>query len=599
MVMGLPDQWDTCSRTMMFEDSPDSFAHCGDIMAIGLGQDVVLLDSITGIRTSILLGHTGDINTLAFSQDGRLLMSKSGDDTVRVWDIQTGGVVRTFGPDVVGPCASISSDGAMVALGTDDGTVRLCDVRTEKCNTIIIHPGTGVKAIQFSPINPRRFISSSEGGIVGHWDIDGDQIGPSYNEEDDGVDLAWTRDGTRFFSCTESVATVRDAESGAVVVKIDVPDESLSFTLSCFSPDGRFLACACNKAIFVWDITISGARLVRHLVGHSDFISFLAFSSSLISGSYDQSMKFWESGSFSMDLTTSDQMAAPVRPHTIQSIKLFAEEGMVVTWYRGGVVKIWDLVTGRCKSSFSTPAKGKRDTHLAGDTLIIVWYTNASADGDTDAEDDRDESDEEDTFEDADEDTLLDGYGDTFWDTFWGRNTVPMEYRIWDVYKGRLLRKFHNSLPWIWHLKISGDGSKIFALGSHCIAALSMETGEELGRVEFGSGAGNTFFVRGSKVGVDDSRRKGWDFGGPGVPDFVEFPDGPQLNLVGWKRDRDIQPCWMEDIVTKRKVFRLPEKYGRYGRRIKWDGRYLFNWSRRKEDIVIIDFGPVCPRLRS
>ena len=586
MVMGLPDQWDTCSRTMMFEDQPYSFAHCGDIMAIGLAHDVVLLDAITGVRTSILLGHTQRIFNLAFSQDGRLLMSKSQDKTVMVWDVQTGGAVRTFGPDVVGPCASISSDGAMVALGTDDGTVRLCDVRTEKCNSINIYPDTRVKTIQFSPINPRRFISSS-GRIVGLWDVDGDQIGPSYREAIDVVDLAWAWDGTRFISCTESVATVRDAESGAVVVKIDVPGESSFFTLGCLSLDGRFLACACNLNIWVWDITISGARLVGHLVGHSDTIEFLTFPSSLISGSYDQSMKFWESGSFSMDPTTSDQMAAPVRPHTIRSIKLFAEEGMVVTRYRGGVVKTWDLVTGRCKSSFSTPAKGRRDTHLAGDTLIIVWCTNASADGDTDMEDDTDEDIDEDMFEYADEDMDKD------------TDTAQVEYHIWDVYKGRLLRKFQNSLSRIWRLKISGDGSKIFALRSCCITALSMETGEELGHVEFGSGAGHTFFVRGSIVGVDNSRRRGWDFGGLGVPNLVELPDGPQLNLVGWERDLDIEPCWMEDIVTERKVFRLPEKYGRYDRTIKWDGRYLFNWSHRKEDIVIMDFGPVCPRSGS
>ena len=557
MVMGLPDQWDTCSRTMMFECYPNSFAHCGDIMAIGLGQDVVLLDAITGIRTSILLGHTGGINTLAFSQDGRLLMSKSWDRTVRVWDVQTGGVVRTFGPDVVGFSASISPDGAMVALGTDDGTVRLCDVRIEKCNSIKIYPNTGIGALEFSPINPWRFISSS-GGIVGQWDIDGDQIGTPYHAGS-VKDLAWARDGTRFFSCTSNVATVQDAEFGAVVVKLDAPGKFLSFTLGCLSPDGRFLACACDTTISVWDITISGARLVRHLAGHSNSIKFLAFPSSIISGSYDKSIKFWGSSSFSIDLTTSDHMAARGYVPQIWSIKLFAEEGVVVTSHSIGVVKIWDVMTGRCRSSFSTPAEGNSDTHLARNALIIVWCMEESADEDTDK---------------------------------------AVEYHIWDVYKGQLLRKFYSSLSRVRHLKISGDGSKIFALGSHCIAAVSVETGEELGRVEFGSGAGNTFFVRGSKVGVDDLHRRGWDFGGPGVPNLVEFPDGPQLNLVGWKRDRDVEPCWMEDIVTKRQVFHLPEKYVRYGRTIEWDGRYLFNWSSfgDSEDTVIMDFDPLCPR---
>ena len=559
VVMGLPDQWDTCTRTVMFGATPRSFAHWGDIIAIGLGDDVVLLDEITGIRTSVLCGHTGSIPSLAFSQDGTLLMSGSDDRTVRVWDVQTGGVIRTFDHRHSAYfAASISSDGAMVALGTNDGTVRLCNVRTGKCDSIKMYDGV-VRAIEFSPVNSRHFISSS-GGTVKRWDIDGDQIGPSYHEAHDLTNLAWTRDGTRFVSCGGRVATVRDAESGVVVVKLNAPGESLYLHRCCFSPDGRFVACVTHTTIWVWDITISGARLVGHLVGHSNDIHSLAFSSSIISAGFDQSMKFWRSSSFSMDPTTSNQMAAHGSFPEIQSINLFAEEGIVVTSDRDGVVKIWDVMTGRCKSSFSTPAKGYHDTHLAHNTLIIVWYWDLSADADT-----------------------------------------GVERHIWDVYNGQLLGKFHSSLSRIRGLRISGDGSKIFALGYHCIAAVSMQTGEEVGRIELESGRVYNLFVRGSQVWVDDPRRGRWDFGGPGVLPFEEFPDGRQLKLVDSKRGRDIKPCWMEDIVTKRRVFRSLEKYLDCDRKLKWDGRYLFNWSPSGEHIMIIDFDPlhVFPRSGS
>ena len=278
--MGLPGQY-TCSRTMVFEAKPSASAQWGDTIAIGIGRDVVFLDVITGIRTSVLCGHTSTIHCLAFSQDGTLLLSGSYDGAVRVWDVQTGGVIRTFDhlTDSSFP-ASISSDGAMVALGADDGTVRLCDVRTGESNSIKMYHRR-VTAIEFSPINSRHFISSSWGGIVMQWDIDGDRNWPSYHEANRVKDLAWTRDGTRFVSCGD-VATVRDAESGAVVVKLDAPDKSESFNVGCFSPDGRLVACSAHTTIWVWDITISGGRLVGHLVGHSDYLSFLAFSSSLI-----------------------------------------------------------------------------------------------------------------------------------------------------------------------------------------------------------------------------------------------------------------------------------------------------------------------------
>ena len=555
VVMGLPDKWDTCSRTMVLRGESMTSAHCGDTIAIGLRRDVVFLDVITGIRTSVLCGHTNSIHSLAFSQDGTLLMSGSYDTTVRVWDVQTGRVIRTFNHRSKWFAASISWDGAMVALGTDDGTVRLCDVRTEKCNSIKMYDGK-VTAIEFSPINSRRFISSS-GEVVRQWDIDGDQIGLSYHEADKVKDLAWTRDGTRFVLCGGKVATVQDAESGAVVVKLGAPDKSSSFNVCCFSPDGRLVACAAGATIWVWDITISEGRLVGHLVGHSGPITCLAFSSFLISGGYDRSIKFWKSSSFSMDPTTSNQTATRGSFPEIRSIKPFAEEGMVVTSDADGVVKIWDMVTGRCKSSFSTPAKGIHDTHLARNTLIIVWCPNTGRD----------------------------------------RNTA-MGYHIWDVYKGQLLRKFH-CFPFVSGLKISGDASKIFVLGCGHIAAVSTQTGEEVGRVELGSRLVGKLSVRGSKVWVDNRPHRIWDFGGPGAPAFEEFPDRPQLRLVNPSRHGDLEPYWMEDIVTNKRVFHSLERYLDCDRKLEWDSRYLFNLSPSGEIIMIIDFDPVCTRSRS
>ena len=606
VVIGLPDQWDTCSRTMMFEDKLTTSAHWGDIIAIGLGYDVVFLDTITGIRTSVLRGHTGSICSLAFSQDGTLLMSGSRDGTAAVWDVQTGGVIRTFDHDpsissdyaicVSGTdydpftnfAASISSDGAMVALGTDNGTVRLCDIRTGECNSIDMYDGK-VIAIEFSPINPQHFISSS-GRIVRQLGIDGDQVERSYYEADDVEDLAWMRDGTRFVSCGGKVATVRDAQSGAVVVKLGAPGEYSSSHLGCFSPDGRFVACAADTTIWVWDITISGARLVGHLVGHSGLIKFLAFSPSLISGSLDQSIKFWKSSSCPIDPTTFNRTVAHGPSTSIQSINMFAEEGIVVTSDQNGVVTIWDVMTGRRKSSFSTPAKGRRDTHLAHNTLIIVWCPPP--------------------YRNMDRPRPGAAYGDL--DTHTGRDPArardlarvrdpTMEYHIWDVYKGQLLRTFHNSFPFPLDLKISGDGSRIFALGSRCIAAMSMQTGEEVGRVELEGGEVYDLFLRDSKVWVDGPRRGGWDFSGPEVSSFEEFPDGPQLKLVKPRRNREIKPCWMEDVVTNRRVFRSLERYLDRGRQFEWDGRYLFNWSPYGsiKDFMIIDFDPVCPRSGS
>jgi COMPASS component SWD3 len=46
------------------------------------------------VRT--LRGHTSSVLSVAFSPDGRLLASGSDDQTVKLWDVETGQEVRTL-----------------------------------------------------------------------------------------------------------------------------------------------------------------------------------------------------------------------------------------------------------------------------------------------------------------------------------------------------------------------------------------------------------------------------------------------------------------------------------------------------------------------
>ncbi len=46
----------------------------------------------------ILSGHRGQIDGLAFSNDGKLLATASNDATVRIWDTSTGETIATLDP---------------------------------------------------------------------------------------------------------------------------------------------------------------------------------------------------------------------------------------------------------------------------------------------------------------------------------------------------------------------------------------------------------------------------------------------------------------------------------------------------------------------
>jgi WD40 repeat protein len=86
--------------------------------------DPALVDNLTG--------HTASVRSVAFSPDGTTLASGSWDDTIRLWDVNTG---QTIGEPLQGHAdwvrsVAFSPDGQTLASGSYDETVRLWDVAT-------------------------------------------------------------------------------------------------------------------------------------------------------------------------------------------------------------------------------------------------------------------------------------------------------------------------------------------------------------------------------------------------------------------------------------------------------------------------------------
>ena len=107
------------------------------------------------------------MTSLAFSLDGTLLVSGSDDDTIKLWDMQTGEVMGTFYDSVYS--VAISPDAITIASGSYCD-VHLWDVRTGKCHrTIDTTPEpSGVTCLNFLSPAPGSLMSVS-GGLVQRW----------------------------------------------------------------------------------------------------------------------------------------------------------------------------------------------------------------------------------------------------------------------------------------------------------------------------------------------------------------------------------------------------------------------------------------------
>ena len=496
---------------------------------------------------SVLSSHTTWVRSVAFSLDGIFLVSGSNDKTVNLWDIQTGGVIKTFhGHTDVVSSVSISQNCTIVASGSADKTIRLWDVQTGECCCVIDEHNESITTVSFSPINSQLLISASYDNTVQQWDIKGHHIGSIH----EGYEVAFSPDGTHFVSWGGPVATVWDSHSGEIITKLQPPSDE--FQYCCFSPDGKLVAGAANQTIYIWDITSLPPCLIETFVGHANYVTSLTFSSSLISSSMDQSIKFWQAGALSTNLVASDSESTLLTSAGIRSISLQATDGIAISSDSDGVVKTWDILTGLCKASFQTPARGYTlsDTQLIEGRLTFVW------------------------FEDG-------------------------KIHIWDMEKRRSLQTLDiQSTDWPYDFRISGDGSKVFLLYKESIQAWSIQTGECVGEVVLeGKPLHNSLVVEGSRVWIilEDLQIQGWDFGLPGLI-FVTLSNTPlnrpHLCFIGTEF-QDTSPSRIEDIVTGKKVFQLPKRYA-MPMVARWDGRYLITGYRSGE-VLILDLYHIIP----
>lgn len=204
-------------------------------------------------------------HSIAFSPDGSTVAGWNGETAIRLWNAETGAQLHNLHwessdtvPRVYSPARStlaFSPDGATLASGCADATIRLWEVATGKHRRTLEGHTAYITSVAFSS-DGNKIASGSGDHSVRIWD---------------------TATGTH-----RRTLEGHTAEVSAVA----------------FSPDGRLLASGGgwgDSAIRIWDVHTETHR--RTLKGHAAYVGSLAFSpdgSTLGSGSYDGTVLLWD-----------------------------------------------------------------------------------------------------------------------------------------------------------------------------------------------------------------------------------------------------------------------------------------------------------------
>ncbi|MCA2513261.1 MAG: protein kinase, partial [Microcystis sp. M60BS1] len=201
-----------------------------------------------------LTGHSGKVESVAYSPDGRYLASGSSDTTIKIWQVATGRELRTLtGHYSFVRSVVYSPDGRYLASGSSDETIKIWEVATgTKLRTLTGHSNI-VWSVVYSP-DGRYLASGSYDKTIKIWEV----------------------------------ATGRELRTLAVHTDL--------VSSVAYSPDGRYLASgSLDKTIKIWEVA-TGKEL-RTLTRHSGWVYSVVYSLDghyLASGSQDNTIKIWE-----------------------------------------------------------------------------------------------------------------------------------------------------------------------------------------------------------------------------------------------------------------------------------------------------------------
>ena len=288
-------------------------------------------------------GIYGSVRSLSFRPDGRTLASGLSDGTIRIWEADTGKLLRTFMGHASGVenIAFHPDSKTLASSGRLDGTLRIWEADTgELLHTLTGHTGW-IHNFSFSP-DGRTLASANHDETIRIWDTTtGEHLHTLAGHTGAVYSVSLHPNGKIIASVSED-ATLRiwDATTGAFLRTLTRHTgwiESVSF-----SPDGKTLASGSrDETVRIWDAQTN--ELLQTLRGHTGYVSSVTFRPDgqvLASGSSDHSIRFW-------DATTGEHLrtlTGHVGP--VSSVAFGPDGRTLASGSADGTVRIWDVISG-------------------------------------------------------------------------------------------------------------------------------------------------------------------------------------------------------------------------------------------------------------
>ena len=285
-----------------------------------------------------LPGDSTSVNPVAISPDGKTLAIGSEDGTIKLWDLQTGVLRNTL----KGHTASIyaiafSPDGQSVASGSADESIKIWNPGTGKLLRTLSGRLKGISAIAISP-DSQTLLCGDRAGNIAIWNVKtGEQISFFAGHSILVTSLAISPDGqTAVSSSQDNTIKLWEIKTGQLIHTLTTPD-SHHFSTVAISPNGETIASGSwDGVVRLWNP--QSGKLVKSLRVSSVSINTVAFRANghtLVSGGGDGTIRLWDLRTGKMLRTVSGHSGA------VNSLTLSPDGQTLVSSSQDKTIKIW------------------------------------------------------------------------------------------------------------------------------------------------------------------------------------------------------------------------------------------------------------------
>ncbi len=226
--------------------------------------------------------HRGWPSGISVSPDGALVATGDYDGTVRLWEAASGKLIRVLvGHDASVYDVAFSPDGSLLAsTGWQDNTARIWNVKTGMTQRILKNHKDYTNKLAWSPDGKKLVVSGGNSGFATFWDV---VEFKHLRTVERGIPIngvAWSPDGKVVACATTQGAVLLDAGSGNDLGSFEVKGKNV-FAVA-WSPDSKFLLAGGTRSTALCDVAAS--KILDELNGDGRVVSWSPDGKKIVTG---------------------------------------------------------------------------------------------------------------------------------------------------------------------------------------------------------------------------------------------------------------------------------------------------------------------------